>query len=319
MGDDHDRILLLFVDGVGLAPAGPANPFATVPTPAIYRLLDGPLTLESLRRPSPDGPDEPDGSILLAPLDATLGTPGLPQSATGQTTLFTGVDAPAILNRHLTAFPGPRLREVIAEHSILKRTKDAGLDVTFANPFTPGYFERAERGSKRRHSASTWAALAAGLDFRTLDDLRGGRAVAWDMERDRFAARLVEHDELGDDLPTITAREAGHHLAAIASDHHLTLYETFYTDLSGHRRFGLEPEGAVVRVDGLLGGLLERRPADLTVVLTSDHGNLEESDHTVHTPNPVPLLVVGPAVDRFVGLERLDQVAGAIFQVLTRT
>lgn len=314
MTADHHRILLLFVDGVGLGDTGPTNPLATVPTPSIDALLGGPLTLESLHRPTRDEP------VLLAPLDATLGTPGLPQSATGQTTLFTGVDAPAIMNRHLTAFPGPRLREVIAEHSLLKRARQAGLDVTFANPFTPGYFQRAERGGKVRHSASTWATLAAELEFRSLDDLRADRAVAWDMERDRFAVRLAEHGELGSGLATITSREAGHHLAAIAGSHHLTLFETFYTDLAGHRRFGLEPEDAVRRVDGLLGGFLDRRPADVTLVLTSDHGNLEETDHDIHTANPVPLLVVGPAVEAFVGLDRLDQVAGAILHVLsTRT
>jgi phosphopentomutase len=50
------------------------------------------------------------------------------------------------------------------------------------------------------------------------------------------------------------------------------------------------------RVDGLLGGLLKARPPEATVVLCSDHGNLEDNRSKAHTTNPVPLLVVGPAV-----------------------
>src|SRR6186713_2103 len=43
-----ERVLFLFIDGVGLAQASPANPLATLPTPALRALLGGPLTLEAL-------------------------------------------------------------------------------------------------------------------------------------------------------------------------------------------------------------------------------------------------------------------------------
>ena len=85
------RLLLVFADGVGLAPASLENPFASEPTPALRALLGGPLTRERL-----GGGDE----LALAALDACLGVPGLPQSGTGQTTLFTGVNAQAALGRH---------------------------------------------------------------------------------------------------------------------------------------------------------------------------------------------------------------------------
>src|SRR5262249_40311293 len=92
----------------------------------------------------------------------------------------------------------------------------------------------------------------------------------------------------------------------------LTLYETFLTDLAGHQRFGLVVPDAIVRVDALLGGLLAARPAEVTVVLTSDHGNLEDSTHTVHTTNPVPLLAVGPAAPAFAQLRSILGVGPAI-------
>jgi len=309
MAEDYHRVLLLFIDGVGLAPASADNPLATTETPAIDGLLGSGLTSGALERPRRSG-------LVFTALDASLGVPGLPQSATGQTTLFTGVNAPARLGRHVTGFPGARLQEILAEHSLLRRVVALGLPATFANPYTPGYFRRVEEG-RGRHSASTWAVLAAGLRLRGLDDLRTGHAVTWDVERDRYRGHLEPEDG---PLELVSSREAGRHLAVIAHEHRLTLFETFYTDLAGHRRWGISPREAVRRLDGLLDGLLEGLgggEGNLTVVMTSDHGNLEDGSHTVHTANPVPLLAVGPAAGRFAGLSRLDQVAGRILDVLT--
>ena len=41
----RDRILFIFVDGVGLGPAGPDNPLSQVPMPRLGELLGGPLVL----------------------------------------------------------------------------------------------------------------------------------------------------------------------------------------------------------------------------------------------------------------------------------
>ena len=88
------------------------------------------------------------------------------------------------------------------------------------------------------------------------------------------------------------------------------------TDLAGHRRWGWTAGEALRRLDGLLAGLLPARAADLTLVLTSDHGNLEEADHTRHTTNPVPLLVVGPAAPAFASAQAITDVAPAIVAAL---
>lgn len=294
------RVLLLFVDGIGLALAADDNPFATEPTPALRALLGGPLTVEQCRSTA---------GLLLRGLDATLGVDGLPQSATGQTALFTGVNAPAHLGRHVTAFPGPRLAAILAEHSVLARAGQAGRQVTFANPFTPRYLDEVAAG-ERRLSATTLAAKAAGAPLRDVADLLAGRAVAFDVERDHFAERA------GAAVPGVSAEEAGRHLAALAAEYDLTLFETFVTDLAGHRRWGWTAAEALRRLDGLLSGFLPARAADVTLVLTSDHGNLEESGHTRHTTNPVPLLVVGPAAPCFASARAITDVAPAILAAL---
>lgn len=293
------RFLFLFIDGIGLAPASETNPFATVPMPALEGLLGGPLTRERVGRGA---------GWTLTPLDAALGVPGLPQSATGQTALFTGVNAPERLGRHVAALPGPRLAGILAEHSLFRDVALRGYRFTFANPFTPAYFAAVAAG-ERRHSATTLAALAAGVPLRDAADLAAGRACSWDITRSFFHALDPAIEEIAPD-------RAGHHLAAVAAEHDLTLWETFLTDLAGHRRRDLTPELALGRLDGLLSGLLARRPRDLTVLLTSDHGNLEESHHRSHTRNPVPLLAVGPAAPAFTDLTRIDQLAPRLRELL---
>jgi len=302
MAESHStgaRALLLFVDGIGLAPASADNPWATVPMPALAGLLGGPLTSERV------GAGE---GWRLAPLDATLGVEGLPQSATGQTALFTGENAPAALGRHVAALPGPRLAALLAERSLLKRARRAGRAVTFANPFTPAYFAEVEAG-RRRHSATTLAALASGAPFRDAADLAAGRACPWDVTGEFFARFEAA-------IESIAPLEAGRRLAALAAAHDLTLWETFMTDLAGHRRRGWTAQEALTRLDGLLAGLLEAGTTETTVVLVSDHGNLEESGHRSHTRNPVPLLAIGPAAEAFADLERIDQVTPRLLDLL---
>ena len=136
-------MLFLFLDGFGLAPAGPDNPLSSVPMPHLARLLSGPLVLETVAGLAGD-----DGLVLRA-VDACLGVPGLPQSATGQTSLFTGVNAAALLGEHVTAHPTARLREVIAEHSILKRAVEAGKRAFFANAHSERFWEMVREGKRR--------------------------------------------------------------------------------------------------------------------------------------------------------------------------
>ena len=93
-------------------------------------------------------------------IDATLGAPGIPQSATGQTSLLTGVNAQAKLGRHATGFPGPHLREIIKEHSVLKQLTDAGKSARFINAFRPLFWEISEE-RKWTLSTTTIATLAA--------------------------------------------------------------------------------------------------------------------------------------------------------------
>lgn len=273
------RALLLFVDGIGLGPDDPAvNPFVAARTPVLDRLLGRKLTHTA-------DPVQWNGALLV-PLDATLGVDGLPQSATGQTALLTGVNAPQVVGRHVTAYPTEQLRTLLAEHNLFAQVRRRGGTVALANAYTPEYFAAVEAG-RLRHAAITFSALSAGVRLRDLDDLRAGRAVFHDLTNQRPRS-------WGHDVPVIPPERAGRHLARIAREHTLTVFEFFLTDLAAHARIPLDGVEVVEMLDALLGGVVDETAGDDTLVLmASDHGNLEDRRQSVHTRNPVPALLVG--------------------------
>jgi len=297
------RVLLLFVDGVGLGPDDPeVNPLAAAHTPTLERLLGRHLT-------SIDGPLHRDGALLI-PLDATLGVVGLPQSATGQTALLTGINAAQAAGRHVTAYPTAQLRALLAEHNIFAKVMALGGRVTLANAYTPEYFKAVEAGTLR-HAAITHAAISTGVALRTIEDLRAGRALFHDLTNAR--PRLWGHD-----VPLITAQEAGNNLAGIAMEHDLAVFEFFLTDLSAHGRISAAPAQVVEMLDALLGGVVEAADLDaLLVLLVSDHGNLEDGRKTSHTRNPVPALLIGHGRETVgEGMQAITDVTPAICQWL---
>lgn len=150
------------------------NPVIAARTPTFDALLEGHNLWGNQRLEA--------SKAVLIPLDASLGVPGVPQSATGQTTLWTGVNAAKAAGRHVNAFPNQTLREIIAEHSIFKSLARRGYRVTFANAFRPQFFEQWELG-KREFSTSTLTATAAGLRIRNLEDLIAGNAVYQDITK----------------------------------------------------------------------------------------------------------------------------------------
>lgn len=293
-------VIFVFLDGLGLGPANETNPLWLAPMPNLRRLLGGPpVARRTVDRPS----------LLFKPIDALLGVQGLPQSATGQTALFTGINAAQLVGQHLGAYPTGPLIEVINEHNILKRATERGYRATFANAYTLQYFQLVKE-RKRRHSATTLSVLAAGLPLRTLADLKRGEAVYWDITNFYLAGHLHMA------VPIIEPETAGQRLARLSHNYNLVLYESFLPDAAGHRK-DLELALQVLdTLDRFFAGLLEEVGSTTTVVMSSDHGNLEEIGLRLHSTNPVPLLAVGPGAESFRQAQAITDVAGGIMRVL---
>src|SRR5437867_2691329 len=241
-------VLLIFIDGVGIGTRGEHNP------------LDG-LESEFFSIFQGEQPRLPFGGAM-AVTDARLGVDGLPQSATGQTAILTGINASKLIGRHLHGYPSPRLKQTLAEHSIYKKLIARGRSVTFANAYTRAYIESPPRFI----SSTTVAAQTAGVRLRLIEDLQAGHAVSHDFTN-RF---LIER---GFDVEPCPAEEAGWRLARMAADHDFTLYEHFITDRIGHSRKHDLAREHMLGLTRFVRAVLEA--SDLsrqTVVLTSDHG-----------------------------------------------
>src|SRR5215208_1030099 len=207
-------VLLIFVDGLGIGTRGGHNPLH------LLRESAAPLAVFE-----DEEPRLPFGG-LLARTDARLGVEGRPQSASGQTTILTGVNIPARLGYHKQGFPNEQMRAILREHSLfLKLQNLGGGPDLFANAYHPQFFARRPRWV----AATTVAVEAAGLPFRTLEDLQEGRAVYHD-----FTNRFL--NERGADIPERTPEEAAAVLARLAAGHRFTLYEHFIADRAGHEQ-----------------------------------------------------------------------------------
>lgn len=249
------------------------------------------------------------GNRLLAAIDATLDVDGLPQSATGQTALFSGRNAALALGHHATGFPGPRMRSLLTQGNLLKTAKEGGLSSVFANAYSPGYWSDVRNG-RRRPSVTTVALLSSEIEPLDIEDLTAGRAVSWDVRRDHF------RQQVGVEVSEVSARRAGRDLGAIASRHRLTVYESFLTDLAGHQKVAFPAEDTIDRLDQLFAGLLQTLSEEVTLIITSDHGNFEEMEHRRHTRNPVPLLVLGALAKRFADVGSIADITPTILAAL---
>lgn len=286
------RLLLLFLDGVGIGPDDPGrNPFLRARLPVLRDLLG-----DSLPTTSSPGPSS--GPARIWPLDATLETPGTPQSGTGQTSLLTGRNAARLFGRHFGPWTPVKLRPLLSRENLFQRALERGLSVAFANAYPRGW---AESRAARFPAAPPLAAHTSGLLVRHAQELARGEAVASGILNDGW------REHLGRDVPVIEAVEAGRNLARIASDHRLTVYAHYDTDLAGHTGEMPAAVEALERVDRFLGGVLHGLPPEAALLVASDHGNLEDVTEQ-HTRNPALGLWVG---DDPPGAASIAEVAGA--------
>lgn len=245
---------------------------------------------------------------LAIPLEATLGVDGLPQSGTGQTALLTGEDAAELHGRHFGPWVPVALRPLVEQRSVLRRALDAGRSAAFANAYP-----RDWPGSSRRSrfiAAPPLAAKAAGLLDRHEEALGEGRAVSSEIVNDGWRTQLG-HDW----LPQISPQEAGANLAAISGDVDLTLYAHYATDDAGHSQSMEDAVAALERVDAFLEGLLEHMASDTLLLITSDHGNIEDVN-SGHTRNPALGIASGPGAERAQEMSDLRHVTPFILRAL---
>ena len=261
------RQIFIFVDGLGLAPASPDNPVNADVCPFLCDLI----------------------AHSSKPIDACLGVDGLPQSATGQATLFTGRNAAQYMGRHVEGFPGPTLRKFVEQDNVFLMLKAMGRRGRFAD----GYMAETvdELRNRRFRSVTTTAALTVPEVISLKADILANQAVLHDLTR----AVIVSKGYQG---PLVTPAEAAEHLVQIALGYDYTLFEYFLTDRAGHSG-SYETAAEVLRsLDAFFATLFPlAEELGFALALTSDHGNIEAISAKGHTRNPVPLIARGPGAE----------------------
>ena len=295
--EKDSSVLLIFIDGLGIGERNASNPLAKIEVVEPLAHFKNEETQVIF-----------DGRMI--PTNPRLEIEGRPQSASGQTTILTGVNAPKTLGFHKQGFPNQILREVIAENSIFLQLKQRKIEPNvFVNAYTPQFFQETPRWK----SATTCAVEAADLQFRRLPDLLGEKALFHDFTNQNLIDR-------GFNVPIFSPVKAGRILADFTNNYRFTLYEHFITDKIGHDRDFAKAEKHLPVLAAFVRAVLQNiNLENTTVILTSDHGNIEDLSIRNHTLNDVPTIVWGRKSEEIsTQIKDLTDITSAILQLLSK-
>jgi len=296
------------MDGIGLGENDPeTNPLARAKMPNLSRLLDG----RSLLKES--APFVGERATLLG-IDPNVGVDGLPQSATGQAMLLTGVNVSAEIGGHYGPKPNPAVAAHLKNGTLFSSFADEGKKAALLNAYPPGYFKGIDSG-KRIYSSIPMAVTNAGLKLFTQDDLSEGRALSADFTGEGWRTFLGFPDTV-----VMKPHQAGRKLVSLAMQYDFSLFEYWASDYAGHKQ---QMDNAVAQMesfDSILGGVMEEMGDELLVLVTSDHGNMENMSTRRHTDVMVPALVIGEKAvrEKFTGgMAEITDVAPAILRLVS--
>lgn len=295
-------IIFIFIDGIGIAPAAESNPFSRFAEklPGWESLLSG----QVLTAGQPVVTDE---NLFVTGIDANLEMEGLPQSGTGQTALFTGQNAAKVVGRHFGPYPHSKIRPLLKTESFFNKLHHAGKRARFLNAFPPVFFERAEK--TKRWSSSTYMVKNAGQELNSTAEVIAGKAVTAELFGDYW------REKLGISLPKRDGTDVAEIILNAAAETDLLFLEYYLTDKAGHEQDESFAFETLRRLDQVFAPMLKNLN-EHTLLISSDHGNLEDLSVKTHTRNPVPLIAVGPLARHFKAAKSIMDVTPAMLSAL---
>ncbi|MEQ9264137.1 MAG: hypothetical protein RLN81_02885 [Balneolaceae bacterium] len=293
-------VIFIFIDGVGIGESSSENPFFTDSYES-FQILSG----ENF---SKDGEPIISSKQVYKAIDANLEIEGLPQSGTGQTTLFTGENASKVIGKHFGPYPHSGIKYLLQEHSIFHAAKEAGKKPYFMNAYPPVFFELSER--RNRWSCTTLMTKSAEMKLNSIEEIRNEKALTAEIVQNAWRERLDI------DIPKITATNAAERLLGVVPNYDLVLYEYYLTDKAGHTKELENAQRVLKTLDEFLLHIIKNKRSEDILVITSDHGNLEDLSVKTHTRNNVPLFVLGEGVETFAGINSLVDVKEVILKYI---
>lgn len=303
------HILFVFIDGVGLGQELPDfNPLSQLKLPAFSTLGKNQQWIQGLTPVQ-------DADHVFKPIDACLSVDGLPQSGTGQATLFTGKNCAKIAGRHFGPYPHSTSKPVIATDNIFTQVQRVlphhPEPNAFANAYPPPFFKHAT--ARNRWTVTTLSCIEAGIPIRKEPELERGHALTADITGNGWK------EKLNMPIQSIDESEAAKRLASIASSHPFTLFEYYLTDKAGHSRDITKASTILHSLDRFFAGLMQHIDFSQTLLLiTSDHGNIEDLSTKSHTINPVPFIALGNSASYFNEVRSLMDVTPTLVETLRK-
>jgi 2,3-bisphosphoglycerate-independent phosphoglycerate mutase len=290
------KLLFIFLDGVGLGEDNPdINPLARTAMPHLEEILEGHKLVADGHYSGIAGEFclvNTHHASLLA-LDACLGIEGLPQSASGQASLLTGKNVSALLGMHEGPKPTPPIIDLLQIDTLFTRLQRQRKESSLLNAFPPRYFESIEAGY-RIPGVIALSLRLAGIDLKTIDDLFAGKAISAD-----FTAQGWRNPLGFKDTPILDGIQAGDRINELAESIDLAIFEYWLTDIAGHHQDMQAAQSILKTLDTVIGSLVTSWVGEeKLLLLTSDHGNLEDLGTRHHTRYDVPLLLIGSAKPR---------------------
>lgn len=298
-------VLIIFIDGVGIGKDDKEfNPFFKYGFNTFEKIFGA---VPSLENPVLEKKEK-----YLFPVDANLGVEGLPQSGTGQVSIFCGINAAKFVGKHYGPFPYSTTIPIIAEQNIFKYYKDIDKKAYFANAYPKLFFDYIKSG-KSRLSTTSLSCKLTGIRLNEVSDVRQGKALTAEITNERWNTKLNYK------LKVITPRTAAKKLLRIASQNHFTLYEFFLTDHLGHGRIKDEFDKIYQNLDEFLFTIIiELNTNELTLIICSDHGNFEDLSVKTHTNNPALTISAGKnAKELFLSIKDLTDIKKSIIKYCT--
>jgi len=295
-------VLMIFLDGIGIGEEDyHANPFFKFGFRTFTEIFGEIPTLKK--------PVLIKNNSFLFPSDARLGVEGFPQSGTGQTAILCGMNAAKFVGKHFGPYPYSTLIPIIEEKNILKAFINLGKKAFFANAYPKIFFNYLKSG-KSRLSVTSLSSKLSGLKFNTSTDVRQGRALTAEITNERW------NNKLGYKLGSITPKSSARRLLRIARQNSFTLYEYFMTDHLGHGRYDGDAQKLLGILDEFLFTVISELKDDITLIICSDHGNVENISIKTHTLNPALTITSGKfAEELFNNIKDLTQIKPAIMRI----
>ncbi len=276
------NVLMVFVDGFGIGKKDYSyNPFFKYGFKTFEKIFG--------HIPSIENQTLSNNSHFLFPTDATLDVEGLPQSGTGQASLFCGFNAAKFVGKHYGPYPYSTTLPILKKKNILVYFKEEFNSSNFVNAYPKVFFDYIKSG-RSRLSVTTITCKLAEIKLNSAEEVRTGSAITAELTNERWNQRL------GYDLEIISPQTAARRLLKIAYNYKFTLYEYYLSDHLGHLRLANEFEKLFSEMDEFLFTLLnEVNPQNTTLIICSDHGNLEDLSTKTHTRNPALTITSGKA------------------------